>query len=370
MTALYSILHLLVDGVCAYAMYGNYLQQEQGYIYVLLYNFCAFALQMPFGAALDLIDRKRGKWFPLATVCAGVILTLAGALTHPVVLGIGNALFHIGGGVGTIYEDEEKGWLGRGLGVFVAPGALGLYLGMQLARGGAGPVWLWTVGALMLLICAGTAWGYRTYASQARNQGEGVRSGTVRNLERSGIRTGTVRELDGARSEAVCLLAAGVLLVVILRSYIGMAVTFPWKTTALAAFISTLAIVCGKVAGGFMAARFGISRTVILSLTAAAVSFLFSRFMPMGILALFLFNMTMPVTLYLLIRRLPLFPGFSFGFLTFGLFLGFLPTYMQLPTWSNRSMIGCVGSLLSLLILLLMCVSGGDMRNSKQHITG
>ncbi|MCM1118190.1 MAG: hypothetical protein NC543_02375 [bacterium] len=357
MTALYSILHLLVDGVCAYAMYGNYLQQEQGYIYVLLYNFCAFALQMPFGAALDILNRERGKLLPLAVACVGVILTLTGALTHPVVLGIGNALFHIGGGVGTIYEDGEKGWLGRGLGVFVAPGALGLHLGMQLSRGGVGSAWLWTVGALMLLICAGMTWRYRTYARQARNQGEGVCSGTV-------------RELDGAQSKAVCLLAAGVLLVVILRSYIGMAVTFPWKTTALAAFISTLAIVCGKAAGGFMAARFGISRTVLLSLTAAAVSFLFSRFMPMGILALFLFNMTMPVTLYLLIRRLPLFPGFSFGFLTFGLFLGFLPTYLQLPTWSNRSMIGCVGSLLSLLILLLICVSGGDMRNSKQHITG
>ena len=74
--------------------------------------------------------------------------------------------------------------------------------------------------------------------------------------------------------------------------------------------------------------------------------------MPMGILALFLFNMTMPVTLYLLIRRLPSYPGFSFGFLTFGLFLGFLPAYLELPTWQNSSMIGCVGSLASLLILM------------------
>lgn len=342
MTALYSILHLLVDGVCAYAMFGHYLRQEQGYIYVLLYNFCAFALQMPFGVMLDIFGRRRGKVLPLTTVCAGVILTLAGALTHPVVLGVGNALFHIGGGVGTIYEDEEKGWLGRGLGVFVAPGALGLYLGMQLARDGAGPVWLWAAGALMLLICAGTAWRYHTYVKKVQ----------------------APQTENGVRCGAVCLLASGVLLVVILRSYIGMAVTFPWKTTAFAAFISTLAIVCGKAAGGFMAARFGIPRTVLLSLTGAAVSFLFSETMPIGILALFLFNMTMPVTLYLLIRRLPLFPGFSFGFLTFGLFLGFLPAYLELPTWSNCCMIGCVGSVVSLLILLLICASYGDMGNS------
>lgn len=353
MTALYAILHLLVDGVCAYAMFGNYLGQEQGYVYVLLYNFCAFALQMPFGAALDLLNRKRGKSLPFAVVCAGVILTLAGALTHPVVLGTGNALFHIGGGVGTIYEDEEKGWLGRGLGVFVAPGALGLYLGMRLARGGAGPVWLWSVGALMLLVCAGTLWRNLTYAQRAQAAGrENARSG----IQRKG------------KTGAVCLPAIAVLLVVILRSYIGMSVTFPWKITAFAGVLSTLAIVCGKAAGGFLAARFGILRTVLLSLTAAGVSFLFSGSMPMGILALFLFNMTMPVTLYLLIRRLPLFPGFSFGFLTFGLFLGFLPAYLELPTWHNSSMMGCVGSVVSLVILLAVggiCVSVGDMRYSK-----
>lgn len=341
MTVLYAILHLLVDGVCAYAMFGDYMEREGGYVYVLLYNFCAFALQMPFGAALDLINRKNGKALPLAAVCAGVILTLAGALTHPVILGIGNALFHIGGGVGTICEDEEKGWRGRGLGVFVAPGALGLYLGMRLAGDGGGTVWLWAVGALLLLVCAGAVWRYLTYVSAVQ--------GAERETPEKSMRSGTQ---DQGKTGAVCLLAAGILLVVILRSYIGMAVTFPWKTTVFAGVLSTLAIVCGKAAGGFLAARFGIPRTVILSLTAAAVSFLFSGFMPMGILALFLFNMTMPVTLYLLIRRLPSYPGFSFGFLTFGLFLGFLPAYLDLPTWQNSSMIGCVGSLVSLLVLM------------------
>lgn len=72
--------------------------------------------------------------------------------------------------------------------------------------------------------------------------------------------------------------------------------------------------------------------------------------------------------IYLLIRRLPLFPGFSFGFLTFGLFLGFLPAYLELPTWHNSSMMGCVGSVVSLVILLAVggiCVSVGDMRYSK-----
>lgn len=34
MTVLYSILHLLVDGLCAMAMFGRYLPMEYGYIYI------------------------------------------------------------------------------------------------------------------------------------------------------------------------------------------------------------------------------------------------------------------------------------------------------------------------------------------------
>lgn len=354
MTAIYSVLHMLVDGVCAFAMFGTFLKQEQGYFYVLVYNFCAFALPMPFGAALDLLHAKSGKHLSFAAAGMGVVLTLIGAVTHPVILGIGNALFHIGGGVGTIQEDERKGWRGRGLGVFVAPGALGLYLGTQLAKNQAGMEWLSGAGLILVIICVGTAcrlWrgGKRlmaagTSAADAdRGHTEaagGCGKGIMADRAGQGVFSG------GVISPAVCMF-----LVVILRSYIGMAVTFPWKTTAFAAAISTLAIVFGKAAGGFAAAEFGFLKTAVVSLSAAAFLYLFSGFMPAGAGALFLFNMTMPLTLYLLIRRLPQLPGFSFGFLTFGLFLGFLPEYFGLHIWQNSRMIGCVGSVISLLIL-------------------
>ena len=326
MTAMYSVLHMFVDGVCAYAMFGTFLKQEQGYFYVLIYNFCAFALQMPFGAALDLLHAKSGKQFSFVVAGMGVALTFAGAVTHPVILGIGNALFHVGGGVGTIFEDERKNRRGRGLGVFVAPGALGLYLGMLLAKNGAGAGWLYGAGVFMALVCVGAAC----------------------RLWRGGRQPVATQDVP---SGGAIPLAACLFLVVVLRSYIGMAVTFPWKTTVFAAALSTLAIVLGKAAGGFLAAQFGGLRTAVVSLSAAAVFYLFSGFMPAGVAAWFLFNMTMPVTLYLLVRRLPRLPGFSFGLLTFGLFLGFLPEYYGLRIWQNSSMIGCVGSVISLLIL-------------------
>lgn len=359
MTAMYSILHMFVDGVCAFAMFGTFLGREQGYGYVLLYNFCAFALQMPLGAVLDLLDGKNRKGIPFAAAGLGVILTLAGAFTHPAVLGLGNALFHIGGGVGTICEDERKGWRGRGLGVFVAPGAFGLYLGMSLAGNGAGGGWLCGAGIFMAIACLGMAWRLRQNNSRVKPADKlagGIALAKTADYSVSDGRRNRqadvqAESVQGTGMGEIVLLAFCALLVVILRSYIGMAVTFPWKTTAFAAVVSTLAIVLGKAAGGFLAAQYGFRRTVVVSLSAAAVCYLFSGFMPAGAAALFFFNMTMPVTLYLLIRSLPQCPGFSFGFLTFGLFLGFLPTYFGLRISQNSSMIGCVGSVISLLVL-------------------
>ena len=138
MTFLYSFLHLLVDGICAFAMFGKFLPLGNQAVDFLLYNFCAFALQMPFGAILDLAEKQEKcphtTKIPYFVAISGVLFTFLGTITHPVVLGIGNALFHVGGGVGTIHEDYTKHWQGKGLGIFVAPGALGLYLGTLAAK--------------------------------------------------------------------------------------------------------------------------------------------------------------------------------------------------------------------------------------------
>lgn len=344
MTALYSILHFLVDGVCALAMFGYFATRENWYVNILLYNFCAFAMQMPLGVVLDGLCGKRSDRKTLPTyfyAVAGVVLTLVGAFIHPIVLGIGNALFHLGGGVATIQEDEAKGLNGRGLGVFVAPGALGLYIGTLLGKGSDLPIGsvIFSVGAVMLLCLLG-AWKVLaaplTPATREQEKCSSMQPDRITTL----------------------WLAVGCLLVVILRSYIGMAVNFPWKSTVFAGTIAVLAVVLGKVSGGFAAAAFGIRRTIILSLGAAAVCYLLSGNMVAGAIALFLFNMTMPITLYLLIQRLKEMPGFAFGLLTFGLFLGWMPTYLELYLPMDGQTMGCLGSLISL-VILWFCADDG-----------
>lgn len=401
MTVIYSALHLLVDGMCALAMFGRLLPGGDRGLSILVYNFCAFALQMPLGVALDaLCGGKKGREvdFPFLFALAGVLCTMGGAFLHPAVLGIGNALFHVGGGVGTIREDDRRSWRGRGLGVFVAPGALGLYLGTVLGRGGSWQMWAFGTGVLMALLCAGAIWGRKAHHFEVsgrkahcfgmrgqkvcffevsgrkahRFEVSGGEGGTER-IPESGVR-GRGTEADwraeaqpsksspqktekqaagntgqGIRNTAIAAVCC--ILVVILRSYVGMAVAFPWKTGFRAGLLAVLMVVGGKAAGGFASARYGMRMTTTVSLGLAGICYLCSTAMLPGLAALFLFNMTMPITLYWLARSMPRMPGFAFGLLTFALFLGFLPTYFGVAAAVDGPVLGCAGSVLSMLLL-------------------
>ena len=296
----YSLLHFLVDGVCAWGMLGRF----AGFDEILIYNFCAFVLQLPLGAVLD---RLGGKRTPAVFAAAGCALTLIGAMTSPVLLGLGNALFHVGGGVDVIRDGGKC----EKLGIFVAPGALGLYLG-GLLTGHALPLLPLLIGmALLLLPLRGREEIFPAPTEQA------------------------------AAPLAVCCFA-----VVVLRSFVGFQVVFPWRSGWLA-FAAVAAVVLGKMAGGVLAARLGARRVTVVSLTAAAVCFALGDLPVFGLCALLCFNMTMPLTLYALWRRFPQYPGTVFGSLTLALFLGFLPAAF----WINLPIGGVFGSFLSLLLL-------------------
>ena len=413
-------------------MFGRFITEDNGYLYILLYNFCAFALQMPMGVVLDALDADRSEgWdYALATAALGVFCTILGAVTHPVILGIGNALFHIGGGVGVTKADRaerstvssssasflpagssqdidsaavflpmdtslSKGllpeeplpgkWYGQGLGIFVAPGAAGLYLGTLAAKNGVWETGFLCVSVIMILICA-ALW----YMGKLRNkeEAESVSTGAG---QREALRQKYAWKGSAARecawkgsaarecawkgsAERKCtgkesaereyirkvymrpevLLVLFCMAVVILRSHIGMTVGFPWKTGITAGTLTVLAVAGGKMAGGFAAAKWGLRKTAAVSLALAALCYLFSAFMPLGLAATFLFNMTMPLTLYWMLCRMPERPGFAFGFLTFALFLGFLPGYFGLVQTFAGNITGCAGSILSLLLLTAM----------------
>lgn len=311
MTGIYALVHMAVDLSCAFLVYTYVLGGEQWYSWLLLYNFCAFALQMPIGAAADRLDRNSCVAVGgCAGVLAGLLLGIAGfPAGAAVVAGIGNACFHVGGGIDVLNHSERRA---APLGIFVAPGALGIFLGTMFGRAGTeAAVW---IGGLLIL----SAVVIRAAAGREKlwlSSGNAPFSFSVPSSSVSSGRT---------LMAAACFLAA-----VILRSYSGMIQNFPWKETlAGSGFILAGAVVLGKMAGGVLADKWGIQRTAFRSMCAAAVGFLCLVYPAAGILAVFFWNMSMPLTLWAVSKVFPGAKGFGFGLLTFGLFVGFCPAWL------------------------------------------
>ena len=319
MTALYGLAHFWVDLSCALLVLGTMAGRGDFALCLLLYNFCAFALQMPLGLAADRLGRNG------AVAAAGCVLTATAFVPPPgataaVAAGVGNALFHLGGGM-----DVLGGSRGRAaaLGVFVSPGALGLYVGTLWGRSGSLP--LWPVPLVLLAL------GAAIQTLRPRRTGNPPPS------------------LEAPAGYAPL---APLFLVVVLRSYMGLNQAFPWKGTGCWAAALTLALVLGKAAGGFLMDMLGPRRASLVSLGLAGALYLLSGLPLPGTLAVFLFNMTMPITLWAAVQALPGARGFAFGALTYALFLGFLPGYLGWPSLLEGPASYAAAALVSLALLL------------------
>lgn len=317
-----------IDFLCAFSLYHTF---SEGIHVFLFYNFSAFALQMPLGIILDYwCDRSGEKMFPgYVFLLAGVLLTVFGTITSPWILGLGNALFHTGGGVLSIHEDDRSSLKGRGLGVFVAPGAIGLFLGTLFHN-----TPLYTLIRILVSIVMATLTAVLFLLGREDRE------------ERGRVYT----------RKSILWISLFCFLVVILRSLTGMSVLFSWKATPLISFLAVLCLASGKALGGFLGASFGMKKTVIITLLLSAVSYYFGDNIYGGLVSLLLFNMTMPLTLYLLKKVMPEMPGFAFGILTFALFLGYLPVYYGFLRDIPPFPMGTISSLISLVFLCIAVV--------------
>lgn len=306
MLAVYSVAHAAVDFSCAFLVYRAMLDDPLIGLCLLFYNFCAFALQMPFGLLADGWNRNA---VVAAAGCGAVALAylpVFPAIAAAVIAGIGNGLFHVGGGLDVLNDSGKKA---SALGIFVSPGALGLYFGGILGGGDVlsaflPPIVLLAAGGLILVVARSTYNGFTS-----------LNAPTELSLSKDGLLS------------AVLLTA-----VVALRSYMGFNQTLPWKGTWHWGVIVTVALVLGKAFGGFLCDWVGAKKATVLSLGLAAVCYFCSADPLCGTMAVFLFNMTMPITLWAAAKLMPGGKGFAFGLLTFALFLGYLPTWLGWPS--------------------------------------
>lgn len=302
----YGTTHALVDAICAGVVFSlirnEILDTATFFILVVLYNVLAFGLQFVFGLMSDYFKAPR------AVALIGSVLTGASALIflhNPIIAvilaGLGNALFHVGAGSISLNLTPQKA---TAPGIYVAPGALGLLIGTLLGKSGQFIAWpfilvLVVMSFLMFL----------------------VRKPQM-NYER------VKKDFKINYIELILVL---VFLSIAIRSLVGMLVSFPWKVDINLLIILTMAVVLGKGLGGYLADRFGWIHIAVGALV-LSIPFLMlgANIFYLGIIGMFLFNITMPITLVALSNILPGRPGFAFGLTCLALIIGALPSFFPI----------------------------------------
>ncbi len=318
-TFAFALCHFVVDFACVSTMLcavsrvlGESGQDSLEFVAlsILLYDIVAFTLQLPVGIVLDKLDKNSyAALLSYALVGAGVLISLFPVALLEwlavLLLAVGNALFHSAGGLIVLNISQKHAGPS---GIFIATGAIGVFLGTQSAQMERLQIAFSLL--VLLFLCA-----LITLVVQKVNK----KYWNVHNVA-----------FDIPKFSSNTLLAIALLtLVVALRSYAGMVMAFPWKSQMLLLVLSILGVFAGKALGGMVADRIGFRTTAIFSLIAAATLFAPSWEVPvMGLLGVFFFNFTMSITLASLANILPNAKGTAFGLASFSLAGGALPALL------------------------------------------
>jgi FSR family fosmidomycin resistance protein-like MFS transporter len=301
---MYGIAHAMIDGICA-AMIGNISIKQTGnadnlYIWIILYNVLAFGFQSILGIIIDYFKSPK-----LGAILGSVFVGLASVIsvTYPIMAfifaGLGNALFHVGGGTISLNLTPKKA---IAPGIFVAPGALGLFVGTMIGKNGQFSV---SISILILIILVVL----------------------MLNVKKPIINYDQIK-IKINKFELILFL---VFLSIIIRSTVGLVIVFSWKTNINWLIFLTMMIVLSKGIGGYLADKFGWTKMAVGSLLLSIPFLIFGKDVPyFAILGMFFFNITMPITLVIISNLLPGRPGFAFGITCLALIMGALPAFSNL----------------------------------------
>ena len=292
---IYGVVHAIVDFASAFTVYylSGKIETLELLQIIILYNVLAFGLQSVFGAVTDRVGK------PQNFSIIGCLLLIAGLflLKKPflaiTLCGLGNALFHTGGGVISLKMGNGRAKLA---GLFVAPGAVGLFLGAFLALKTS-----LLLPVFLLLISV----GFLMFNEPV--------------LEEQKV---LVKRTDFS---AFMLIIICILISVCIRSFIGLSYDFTGKGDITLMFIMVFAVALGKASGGFLSDKFGMYNVAVIGLLLSIPLLRYGYHPCLAILGMFCFNLTMPITVTALANMLPKYKGFAFGLTTLCLLAGFLP---------------------------------------------
>jgi MFS transporter, FSR family, fosmidomycin resistance protein len=299
----YSVSHALVDATCAAALFAivalGQTETRDLFYLIVLYNVMAFATQPLWGLGVDIFKASKQSAVLGMLLVAASTLFLKFPFPVAVMAGLGNALFHVGGGAAILNLASGKA---ARPGLFVAPGALGLTIGIVLGKSGHFVAWPF------VLLLMGSA---------------------LLTLKMPQPKTAAPRPSSGNLKwfEPVILL---LLISIAIRSLVGLSLVFPWKSNPALLFALTGAVLLGKAGGGILGDRFGWTTVAVAGLAVSAPLLTFWPQVPtLAILGTFLFNLSTPITLTCLARMLPGKSGFAFGLTALALLIGAWPILTQ-----------------------------------------
>lgn len=300
----YSMAHCLIDLVCAVSLFSIWYLWSPGILLmqkiIFIYSFLAFGLQPVLGWLSDAFSS------PKLFAVLGCILSALGIMLLPfsfwftvVLAGLGNTLFHVGGGSISLNLTPYKS---LAPGIFVAPGVIGLTLGTIIGMSNSGNIWFFSGILIIMAIVL-----FFTKHSQDDKK---------------------IHQPQKNRFWLISLIL--IFFVIIGRSLLGFSWDLPWKSDLTLLLLMVLGVSLGKGVGGFLADKYGFTLVAVLGLILSAPMLIFYSNLPVvAILGIFLFQFTMPVTLTVMYRLFPKHPGFAFGLPCLALFLGALPILTQ-----------------------------------------
>jgi len=302
--SVYGAAHALVDAACVAALFAVLPSGAEGsqalFQSILVYNVIAFSTQPVLGILADVL---KNTVFPAVAgmlLVAASTLMLQAPLWAAILAGLGNALFHVGGGIASLNLVRGKAALP---GLFVAPGALGVAAGLWIGKGGYFTAWPFIL--LLAVFAAIIPLLPKTEPAAPKKY-----FGSLKWFE----------------TVIVLLLVS-----VAIRSMVGMSLVFPWKSDPLLLAALTAAVFLGKALGGILGDRFGWIAVAVSGLVLSAPMLAFFPQIPVvAIAGIFFFNLSMPITLTGVAGMLPGKEGFAFGLTTLALIIGAGPAFTPL----------------------------------------
>lgn len=316
---LLSLLHLIVDGLCACGvmmMSCQIISDIEAYGLIVLYDVLAFGTQPLTGHWVDRSGASGHKLkLAIAMLIGGALICLLPvsiyfmtAMTGVILLGMGNSLFHVYGGkyVANVSRNDI-----RVMGIFVSTGTVGLAVGLCFNS----PMLL-AVFILALL----------TLSVLHLNNAETVM--TERSLS---ICIEKVNKPSAQSLSAVPFLYLSCLMLVVSgRAFIGESIPslhigFHLMGASLTMVIVSIVVMVGKGAGGFLSKIWGVRNVFCISMLLSAIAFLMCpRHDVFVLVTLLLVNISMPCTLYLATKAVPGHEGWTFGLLAMALLPGIM----------------------------------------------